>query len=264
MRAELSWHTTESLLYSEESSRRNQKHPMTTIDQTTTKWLTFPRPNPQAKIRLFCFSYAGGGASTFRPWMQHLAPSIELCAVQLPGRENRLREAPLTRVDPIVDTLKQMLPAYFDKPFALFGHSLGAILAFELARALRNHPEARLAHVFVSARIAPQAIDPEPPIYQLPEAQFLAKLRQLNGTPTMVFENEELLEMLMPILRADFALNETYAYRPEPPLDVPLTVFGGTEDPKVSEAELGEWSAQAGGRFALKMFPGDHFFVSSA
>jgi len=229
---------------------------MTTIDQTT-KWLTFPRPNPQAAMRLFCFSYAGGGASTFRPWLQHLAPSIELCAVQLPGRENRLREAPLTQIDPIVDILDQMLPAYFDKPFALFGHSLGAILAFELARALRNRPEARLAHVFVSARIAPQAIDPEPPIYQLPEAQFLAKLRQLNGTPAMVFEHEELLEMLMPILRADFALNETYVYRPEPPLD-------GTEDPKVSESELKEWSAQAAGRFALKMFPGDHFFVSSA
>ena len=236
---------------------------MTTMD-LTTKWLTFPRPNPQASLRLFCFPYAGGGASVFRSWCQQLAPAVEVCAVQLPGRENRLREPAMTQMEPLIETLDQLMTPYLDKPFAFFGHSLGAIIAFELARAMRRRADARLVHLFVSARNAPQASDPESPIHQLSDAQFIAKLRELNGTPEMVFQHAELLEMLLPILRADFALNETYAYRPEAPLDVPLTVFGGTQDPKVSQAALEEWSEQAGSSFALKMLPGDHFFVNTA
>jgi medium-chain acyl-[acyl-carrier-protein] hydrolase len=236
---------------------------MTTMD-LAAKWFTFPRPNPQAALRLFCFPYAGGGASVFRAWAQALPPTIELCAVQLPGRENRLREPAQTQIEPMINTLDELIAPFTDKPFAFFGHSLGAIIAFELARSIRRRQNTNLVHLVVSARIAPQAVDPEPPIYQLPEAAFIQKLRELNGTPEMVFSHPELLEMLIPVLRADFALNETYVYQPEAPLAVPLTVLGGTEDPKASRSDLEQWAEQAGSTFTLRMLSGDHFFISSA
>lgn len=227
-------------------------------------WIVCPRPQPQARLRLLCFPYAGGGASAFSTWAQRLPASVEVCAVQLPGRENRLREPLFTQLTPLVETLGEVLAGQFDRPFALFGYSMGAIIAFELARLLRRRGMPAPAHLFAAARIAPQVRDQAPPIHLLERDGFIQKLRDLNGTPEVVFQDQDLQRLVIPILRADFAVNEAYIYTPEPPLGLPISALGGTHDPKVSQASLAEWRAQTSAEFRLRMFPGDHFFLNSA
>ena len=226
-------------------------------------WIVCPRPQPQARVRLLCFPYAGGGASAFTSWAQRLPPTIEVCAVQLPGRENRLREPLFTQLAPLVTTLGDVLAPLLERPFALFGYSMGAIIAFELTRLLRRQGKPLPVHLFAAARNAPQVRDPAPPIHMLERDAFIQKLRDLNGTE-VVFQDQELQRLIIPILRADFAVNEAYTYTPEPPLDIPLSALGGTHDPKVSEASLAQWDIQTTKDFRLRMFPGDHFFINTA
>jgi medium-chain acyl-[acyl-carrier-protein] hydrolase len=227
-------------------------------------WITYAQPNPRARLRLFCLPYAGGGATIFRTWPDALPPEVAIFPVQLPGRENRLREPPFTGMLPLVQTLAQVLRPYLTMPFALFGHSMGALMSFELARQLRRaqHPLPR--HVFVSGFRAPQLPDPDPPIHALPEAEFIAELRRLNGTPEEVLQNAELMQLVLPALRADFAILETYAYAREAPLECPITVFGGLDDDEMPAEQLAAWREQTRGAFRLHLFPGDHFFIHSA
>ena len=228
-----------------------------------TPWLACPRPNPQARLRLFCFPYAGAGASVFYPWSSQLPGDIELWAVQPPGRENRLREALLTRLSPLVQTLAPILNPYLDRPFVLFGHSVGALVSFALARELRRQNYPLPKHLFVSGRRAPQTPALRPPIHQLPDAAFVAELRRYNGTPEVILQNRELLELFLPILRADLAISETYSYVPEAPLNFPISAFGGLEDEGVSRDRLAAWEEQSDRGFTLQMFPGGHFFFKS-
>lgn len=214
--------------------------------------------------RLFCLPYAGGSASVFREWSHCLPPSIEVCAIQLPGRETRLKEPAFTRLPPLVRELAQALLPSLNRPFALFGHSVGALVAFELARHLRGHYGMHPVHLWAAACPAPQVPDTDAPIHTLPEPAFRERLRRFNGTPADVLEHEELMAMVGPILRADFALRETYAYAAEAPLDCPITVFGGVEDHEVSAAELCAWQEQTSRSFRAHMLPGDHFFVQSS
>lgn len=231
---------------------------------TNDCWVMCPKPNPQANLRLFCFPYAGGGALSFRTWPNGLPTTIEVCAVELPGRGTRMRLAPFTRHDPLVEALAQALLPYLDKPFALFGHSMGGLVSFELARLIRRKYGLLPVHLFVSGRRAPQVPDPDPPIHALPEPAFKEELRRLNGTPEAVLENKELMQLLIPILRADFAVLETYVYATEPPLECPITAFGGLQDCKVSCDHLEAWRNQTSASFSLQMLPGDHFFLNSA
>ncbi|NEN98357.1 MAG: acyltransferase domain-containing protein [Moorea sp. SIO3I7] len=226
-------------------------------------WVTCAKPNPQAKLRLFCFPYAGAGASIFRSWLELLPPEIEVCSIQLPGRENRLEEEPFTRLSPLIQALTPVLHPYLDIPFAFFGHSLGALISFELARELRKQNLPSPVHVFVSASPAPQLPDLNLPIHRLPDDEFIQSLGRLNGTPQETLENPELMELFLPVLRADFAILETYFYSSADPLDCPITVFGGKSDPKVSDSELEAWRKQTQKDFTLQMFPGDHFFLKS-
>jgi len=230
----------------------------------TDLWITTFKPSPNAPLRLFCLPYAGAGALAYRAWADEMSPEIELCAIQLPGRETRFKESPLTELGPLVSTLSAILYPYrLDRPFAFFGHSLGALIGFELARALAKHYNVVPAHLFMSARIAPHYIDPRPPFHSLPDAEFKAKLRELNGTPEEVLNNPELAPILA-MLRADFAMNENYRYPGGEPLDAPITAFGGTDDPKVSKEELSGWKLHTRKQFQLRFFPGDHFFIQSA
>jgi medium-chain acyl-[acyl-carrier-protein] hydrolase len=231
---------------------------------TLNRWVTCPKPKPQAKLRLFCFHYAGGGALIFRPWSDSLPPTVEVCAIELPGRGTRLMEPPFTQLEPLIQELTRVLLPYLDKPFAFFGHSMGALVSFELARILRRDYGLSPVHLFVSGRRAPQLPDPDPPIHTLPEPEFLDELRRYNGTPEAVLENAELMQLLLPSLRADFAVLETYVYTPEPPLECPITTFGGLSDREASRDELEAWRDQTSAAFSLEMFPGDHFFVHSA
>ncbi len=146
--------------------------------------------------------------------------------MQLPGRESRLRDPCFTGLEPLV----QALPPYLDMPYAFFGHSLGALIGFELARALVRESRPGPVHLFVSDHSAPQIQNPDPPIHQLPEPDFIKKLRHLNGTPGEVLQHAELMALLLPVLRADFAINETYVYIPGSLLDCPISAFGGLQD----------------------------------
>ena len=216
----------------------------------------------QTCFRLFCFPYAGGGASLYRTWQERLGPDIEVCAIQLPGREDRFGEPRFDSLISLIDVLADVLSPYLDSPFGFFGHSLGSLISFELTRRLRRQKAPCPVQLFVSGRRAPQIPDPDPPIHQLPDAEFIEELRRFNGTPQAVLENPELMEIFMPLLRSDIGLDETYVYDHEAPLDCPISAFGGLEDEEVSREELAAWRDQTQSKFRMQMFPGDHFFLN--
>jgi medium-chain acyl-[acyl-carrier-protein] hydrolase len=228
------------------------------------QWLMFPRPNPQARIRLFCFPYAGGGSAIYRKWPGGLPGDIEVGLIQLPGREMRLREKALTEIGQIIERLAQNLRSYLDKPFAFFGHSMGAIISFELARHLRRIHQIEPNRLFVSGRRAPQLPISDHITYDLPDQEFLAEVIRLNGTPREALENQELMQLMLPLLRADFTVCQTYRYVHEPPLQCAITAFGGLEDAAANRERLEAWRAQTTNSFSLFMLPGDHFFIKTA
>lgn len=233
--------------------------------QSNERWLAYREVNPRARVRMFCFPYAGGGASAYRGWASSTPGDIEVCPVQLPGREGRLREAPFEATETLVLALTEALQPWLgDLPFVFFGHSMGGMLGFELARELRRRRQPLPLHLFVSGRRAPQVPDREEPIHELPEAEFIDKLRELNGTPEEVLQHAELMRLLLPVLRADFSVVETYQYRQEEPLDLGISCFGGLADQEVTREDCAAWKDQTRGRFRLRMLPGDHFFLHSA
>lgn len=226
-------------------------------------WIVTPRPI-NSGMRLICFPYAGGGASVFRSWADsEFLADIEVCAVQLPGREARITEPPVCDLRRLVPLLREALEPYLDRPFAFFGHSVGALVSFELARELRRIRGVEPSHLFVSGCPAPHLQDSER-ICDLPEDEFLARLGRFNGTPPEVLNHPELMQLMLPALRADFSLRDRYVYREEPPLDCPITAFGGMSDQHVSGVVLGSWRRHTRERFQLWLFQGDHFFVRSA
>lgn len=224
-------------------------------------WIAFRKPNPRARLRLFCFPYAGSGASIFRTWSDGLPADVEVCPVQFPGRGTRLMEAPFTHLSPLVQALAEALVPLLDKPFAFFGHSLGALVSFELARHLRRHSGVLPACLFVSADRAPQIPSRHRPIHALPEPEFIIELLQLNGTPHEVANDPELLRIMIPVLKADLGVYQTYKYSEETPLECNISCFGGLQDAMVNRGELEGWRDQTNVRFSLRIFPGDHFFL---
>jgi medium-chain acyl-[acyl-carrier-protein] hydrolase len=232
------------------------------VTTATSNWFKSIAPNPASRLRLFCFPYAGGGSTIFRNWPRQLPPYVEVVTALLPGREGRFREPPLDSVERVIDAVTPNILPWLDRPFAFFGHSMGALLSFELARRLRRDHALEPEHLFVSGRGAPQLPERDAPIYNLPEPEFVAELARLNGTPREVLEHAELLELIVPLLRADFAVCQTHAYLPAPPLKCPITVFGGLQDPDVPRESLELWREQTRAAHALHMLPGDHFFVN--
>lgn len=228
---------------------------------TSKAWIFAARAKPQARLRLFCFPHAGSGASGFHAWLDAFPREIEVLPVQIPGRENRLQEALFRDFTPLVEALAQALRPYLVPPFAFFGHSMGALLSFGLARYLRAQQADLPVHLFASAYRAPQVPNLEEPLHLLPEATFIQKLRGLNGTRPEILENEELRQFLLPILRADFAVCETFHYVPEPPLPCPISVFSGSRDTRVRQEDLLRWQELTSNTFRHASFPGDHFFL---
>lgn len=225
-------------------------------------WIQRPKPRPGAVLRLLCIPHAGAGASVYRGWADALPPQVEVCPVQLPGRENRMMERPFDRVGPLVEALADAIQAEDDLPFAVFGHSNGALIGFELARHLRRAGVYGPVHLFASGRRAPDLPNPRPNVAHLPDAEFIADLRDLGGTPEEVLAHPELMRMLLPVMRADTALNEHYAFAEEPPLEAGITAYGGLRDPKATRDDVQAWRRHTAGRFAARFFPGDHFFVT--
>ncbi|MCU7728823.1 alpha/beta fold hydrolase [Actinoplanes sp. KI2] len=215
------------------------------------------------RFRLFCFPHAGAGAGYFAEWPALLPPEVELVAVQLPGREDRLTEPAFDRVDRTVRTVAVALRPYLQGSFAFFGHSGGALLAFELARLLRKR-RLRPQHLFLSGQPAPGSPAPVDHIHALPDDQFRDALARLDGMSADVTANEQLMQLLMPTLRADFALWENYEYQPEPPLDSAITALGGDADERAPVASLAAWQAHTTGPCVVRTFPGGHFYLNQA
>lgn len=185
--------------------------------------------------------------------------------MQLPGRGHRLPAGPpLRQMQAMVEDTARGLRPLLDKPFALFGHSMGAVLAFELARLLRAERGPEPAHLFVSGHRAPQIADRTPPTYDLPEKEFFEELRRLNGTPREVLDHPELMEVVLPLLRADFEVIQTYAYREGEPLECPISAYGGLYDEDVTREDLQGWREQTTAPCAVRLFPGDHFFINTS
>lgn len=230
-----------------------------------TPWLPKARPKAGAEVRLFCFPYAGGTTYTYRNWQAQLPPSIEVCPVELPGRGARLGEPPETSIARLVGSMAPALLPYMDRPFALFGHSMGGLLSFELARELRRLGGPRPTHVFVSACPSPQVGGRRRRVtYDLPEPEFFAELRRLGGTPEGVLEHPELTQLVLPLLRADFEACQTHEHVPGPPLGCPLTVLGGLHDEEVGRDELEGWREHTEASCTVRMLAGGHLFVNTA
>lgn len=215
-------------------------------------------------MRLFCWPYSGGSAQVFRTWPERLPAGVELWAVQLPGHPPRLGEEPLTSAAAIAGAAVPALTRLLDRPFAFFGHSLGAMLAYEVTRRLQAASHRLPALLIASGHAAPHRPRPEPPIRHLPDEQFLEAVRRYNGIPAWVLEHREMLELVLPILRADFVVYETYRHEDGPPLDCPVAVFGGLSDPWTPRPDLEAWAELTRAECGVQMFPGEHFFLHAA
>ncbi|XVQ85647.1 thioesterase II family protein [Microbispora siamensis] len=218
---------------------------------------------PGRRVRLFCFPHAGAGAGAFAEWPAMLPPEVELVAVQLPGREDRVGEPPLVRMDPAVRTVALALRPYLQGSYAFFGHSGGALLAFELAKALRPRGM-RPAHLFVSGQPAPHLPPVAPHIHALPDDEFRAALHRLGGMPAGVVSDDELMRLLLPALRADFTLWEGYRHRQDPPLPTPITALGGAADDRAPAESLRAWRDHTTAAFTTRLFDGGHFYLNDS
>ena len=227
----------------------------------TSPWLSCSTPNPQARLRLFCFPYAGGAARIYQHWSAALPPAVEVCAIELPGHGRRLIEPPITRLDQLVDHLGAALLPRLNQPFMFFGHSLGGLIAFELTQWLRSRQWPLPELLVVSAARAPHLPLTEPLLHHLPKAAFLAELDRYGGTPQAIIQNDELMELLLPTLRADFALLETYRYQAQAPLSCAIAAIGGNQDAIVSLDDVRPWQIHTAAQFSLDAITGDHFFV---
>lgn len=226
----------------------------------TVDWIRRFHPAPDAELQLFCFPHAGGSANTYFSLSRRLAPAIQTAALQYPGRMDRLREPLVDDLLRLADlTAKALLPLT-TRPFALFGHSMGATLAFETARRLRTHGASPVALV-VSGRRSPTRQYPEYH-HQATDEELLAELNRLSGTSPEILRDQELMRMLLPVIRNDYKAIETYRYEPGPPLTVPITAHVGTEDPKASVEDVRAWSELTTGPFTLHTHPGGHFYLT--
>lgn len=216
---------------------------------------------PQAATRLFCIPYAGGGASVFRDWAAALPTDIEPWAVQLPGREDRLGVSPLNRMGEVLNALVPAVIPHLDRPFAFFGHSMGALVAWSVTRSLQRMEAGSPVRLFVSGCVPPQARE-APGYRELPDEELVEELRSWSATPEAVLADPELMQLLLPAIRADLAVVESYRFTDGPLLNCPVTAFGGTEDQ--GSAVLPRWGELTAGGFDLRMFPGGHFFLHSS
>lgn len=228
-------------------------------------WILNSKPVASPEVRLFCFSYAGRGASAFVSWRDHLPPTVDLCAIQLPGHETRLREPLETRLQPLVDAIVNGMSTLLDVPYALFGHSMGSLLAFEVAHALRAAGKPQATRLFVSGREAPHVARVPPLLSALSDSVFLDKLQLLfGGIPEPVRNDPELMRFYLPVIRADLTVLEQYRHEPRPPLDCPISAFRGTTDEQVGDAGFQAWGELTRAEFRARSLAGGHFFINDA
>jgi surfactin synthase thioesterase subunit len=224
------------------------------------RWLRTYTPSPLAPVRLVCLPHAGGSAGAFRELAESLAPEIEVVAVQYPGRLDRFDEPCARGIDELADGTTAALTSRTDRPLALFGHSMGAIVAFEVARRCQRDSRIDLVRLFVSGSGAPATVRDEG-VHNRDDAGLLAELRSLDGTGSEIFDDDALIELILPAIRADYRAIETYSYSPAEALACPIDAFLGDAEPDVTPAELDAWREYTSTTFASKIFPGAHFYL---
>ena len=222
------------------------------------------RVTPNPGLRLFFFPHAGGSAASFRGWPAHLPMDAACYAIQLPGRGDRLREPPFTALTALVDNLAIEMQPWLQPPFVFFGHSMGALIAFELTRRLQAMRVPTPVHLFVSGRGTPDRRSTRRRLYDLPDEELIEEVDRLGGLPGSVRADAELMHLLLPTMRADFSVTQTYVFAPGPPLECPITALGGTHDPDVGIDQIAGWRDHTTRTFTMHVIEGDHFFVDSA
>ncbi|MEV0128812.1 alpha/beta fold hydrolase [Dactylosporangium sp. NPDC050688] len=209
---------------------------------------------------LYCFPFAGGSATYYAAWDRYFTGRVELVPVQLPGRGARMTEPPATDLCALADELAEVIAGEPTEAM-LFGHSMGAILAFEVGRRLTAMGRPA-RHLFVTGRPAPPIVRPREPVSGLPRAEFLRMLRDYGAADEAVFAHDDLLDLLIPMIRADFAMIENYRRRPGPRLTCPVTAWCGDDDPGVPPSAMVPWGDETSGPFTLTVLPGGHFFLT--
>ncbi len=213
------------------------------------------------RARLFCLPHAGGGATAFHSWAAELPAGVQVCPVQLPGRETRLSEPLYTQIEPLIEAIDRELRPWLEIPYAVYGHSMGALLAFEWMRRIQRDGYSMPTWLFLSGRRAPDAPCDAALLHSLPDREFIAELNRLYGGISLEFlGNVALMEVFLPILRADVAVVESYQFREGEPLNCPITAFSGMNDASVSWDQLVGWKRQTRQRFAMQVLPGGHFY----
>jgi medium-chain acyl-[acyl-carrier-protein] hydrolase len=228
------------------------------------EWFVRFSGTDEAPLRLICFPHAGGTAWSFSHWSKFLPTSLELFGVQLPGHGSRVRESPIDAFGVVVGQLRNAIPPALTKPYAFFGHSMGALIAFELARRLHLEGLPPPAHLFVSGRRAPQFSGVELPDPAAPDDMLIDAVLRLGGTSPDVLTNQDLMELFLPVLRADLAVCRTYEYITGDPLPCEITAFGGKEDEEGEEEFLNGWQVHSSRGSKIVRFEGDHFYLNGA
>ncbi|WP_284416860.1 MULTISPECIES: alpha/beta fold hydrolase [unclassified Bradyrhizobium] len=221
-------------------------------------------PETPRRLRLFALPFAGGNAASFGEWSLKLPGWIAFSPVHLPGRERRIMEPAIDDADKLISQLVPAITPWLDRPYALFGHSMGAMLAYELAQALQERGLPRPELLIVSGHGAPNLPRRFPVISHLPDADFIAAVMELGGLPSVLLQEPELLALVLPALRADFRLCETYDWRSRPPLSCPILAIGGRSDRIAGLPELQSWQAMTSQPLRCEMFDGNHFFIHHA
>jgi medium-chain acyl-[acyl-carrier-protein] hydrolase len=219
---------------------------------------------------LICLPHAGGSAQVYEQWKKTFAPDVRVVPIELPGHGTRFTEQPCRSLDALVERLMEGLLPWLNSSFSLFGHSMGSLVAYELCHRIRRRTGRLATHLFVSGRRAPHRDKPvtsswNKSIWDLSDDELLAMLRGFNGTPEAFFQSKELTDILLPVIRADFEIEQTYRYKDWGPLATPVTAFGGLDDiADVPESDLQAWETHTQGNFSCYLWPGDHFFHLNA
>ncbi|MFE6872629.1 thioesterase II family protein [Kitasatospora sp. NPDC057692] len=232
------------------------------LAELSERWLRQYRPAPGAAVTLVAFPHAGGSASYFQPLSGALGPQTEVLCLQYPGRQDRRHEPCLDTVEAFVDAICAVLRPRTERPLVFFGHSMGAVLAYETARRLEAERAVDLLGLIVSGRRSPTTTRHET-VHLRDDAGILAEIQRLNGTDSALLDDEDIRQMILPCLRADYTAVETHVHRAEPPLRCPVSVLTGDADPQVTRQEAQRWSEVTAGGFRLQAFPGGHFFLGS-
>lgn len=230
-------------------------------NQNADAWIRRYQAADDAAIRLVCLPHAGGSASFYFPMAQALAPALDVLSVQYPGRQDRRHEPGITDIGVYADALTSALLPWVDRPLAFFGHSMGAVLAFEVTRRLERDHGIDPVRIFASGRRSPSSHRPET-VHLRDDDGIVAEMRQLSGTDAAILGNEEILRMVLPAIRSDYTAIENYRAAPEHTVKTPVTVLTGESDPRTSREEAEAWEGHTLGGFDLQSFPGGHFFLA--